>query len=147
MERDGDTIIGEYENISSIININFTCKCGEDTIRPFRYIVEKNGAFCEECISKITERIKFNKKLLNKHIMNDRAKLIGEYDILTNGTNIKFLCECGEENIKKFSNIVELSGEFCKQCTEKNKIEKQKKTNLEKYGVEITSQNDDVKKK
>ena len=43
--------------------------------------------------------------------------------------------------------MFEKAGAFCKKCTTKNGKEKQKKTNLEKYGVEYHSQNKDIKDK
>lgn len=147
MARDGATLVGEYEKLSSTVDIEFTCKCGENNIMAFRKIVESNGAFCEECISKITGRIKFNKKLLDEHIIKDNAKLIGEYTILTNKSAINFYCQCGDKYIKKFSCIVEQGGAFCKKCTQKLAMEKQKKTNIIKYGTEFSSQNNEIKKK
>jgi len=59
----------------------------------------------------------------------------------------KFKCNCGKKYEKNIRQILNVSGFFCKECTNKNKLQKIKDTCLEIYGVENPSQSIEVKKK
>ena len=89
----------------------------------------------------------FDIKSLNQLIERDNAILIGQYDKLSQKTNIIFKCTCGNEYTKKFSTIIYVSGLFCKKCVNKKGSDKRRKTNIEKYGVECVTQNIDIQNK
>ena len=82
----------------------------------------------------------YNQELLHKMLTRDNAILIGSYTKLNRGTVINFICNCGTQYSKKFIVIAEQSGAYCKKDTEARKLERRKKTNLEKYGCESVAQ-------
>ena len=96
-------------------------------------------------------KVKYNIELLQIVISRDNATInenVYKDKHLNRDSFIKFNCSCGENDCeKKFREMFEKAGAFCKKCTTKNGKEKQKKTNLEKYGVEYHSQNKDIKDK
>ena len=85
--------------------------------------------------------------VLNDIIKDTNSTLIGTYDKLTLNTVVSFICSCGNESQKRLVQILNVSGTYCKPCTLKNKLEKTKQTNLQKYGVENPFQSDECKKK
>jgi len=92
-------------------------------------------------------RIHYNVNLLKYYITRDRASDLGIHSNLTQDSIIKFICVCGEESSKKFMYIVRASGAFCKKCSEKNRRERITKTNMQKYGCAIATQNKDISAK
>jgi hypothetical protein len=87
-------------------------------------------------------------KILNDKKVIDGATIITE---LTNKINqsvkIKFKCNCGEIYEKTTRQIDEVSGLFCKQCTQKNRKKKFEKTCEIRFGVKNPSQSLKIKKK
>ena len=83
---------------------------------------------------------------LKKILYDDSAILIGNYDNLNSKTKISYNCKCGNEYKKSF-NAIYMSGGYCKDCMNKVRLEKIKKTNLEKYGVENPFQSKEIIKK
>lgn len=77
----------------------------------------------------------YDRVLLDQIIARDGATLVGTYEKLNCESIITFKCTCGTEYQKNFKQIT-ISKMLCKVCTKNNKIEKTKKTNLERYGVE-----------
>jgi hypothetical protein len=88
--------------------------------------------------------MKFDITLLQKIISNDRASLIGKYNILTRDTNIEFICNCGNTYIKNFRLMYISSGAFCRICTVNNRRIKLEKTCMERFGVINPFQNKDI---
>lgn len=86
-------------------------------------------------------------EILKESINRDNAILIGVYEKLNNSTIINFKCNCGNELTKVLKNIISNGGAFCKSCTDIRPKEKSRKSNIDKYGVEYTSQIQDVKNK
>jgi len=78
------------------------------------------------------------KEVLDDIIKRDNATILGTYDKITNLININFKCQCGEEGIKNCLQLIKVSGAFCTKCTRLKSTQKQKETNLKKYGVECT---------
>ncbi len=160
-----ESIIEEYDCIIDIeyyktiklhneTNIEFLCKCGStDKIynKMFKNII-KSGALCPACLKKKTGLYKnvydiiLLKDIINKY--NANVININYYETinLTRDTKIKFICDCNNEYEKTFRNIQEF-GFFCKECMDKVKLQKQIKTNLEKYGVEYPTQTTEVQEK
>ena len=89
----------------------------------------------------------FNNELLIETIQKYSATLIGEYLCINRETNIKFICNCGKEYVKKFRAIVEHSGAYCKECTKNNKIKNQQITFIQKYGETTPLKCENIKKK
>ena len=90
---------------------------------------------------------KFDKTLLDNIINRDEAVLLEEIDNPKREMKIKYKCSCGKECEKNFRMMAENSGAYCEECTKENKKSKTKSTNLEVYGVEYNSQNQEIKDK
>ena len=96
-------------------------------------------------------KTKYNFELLQTVIKRDNAT-INENKYKDKHLNrvsfIKFNCSCGENDCEKnFRVMFEHGGAYCKKCTNKDKKENQKKTFLEKYGVEHPLQKKEVREK
>lgn len=52
IKRDGATLIGEYKLITRDSPITYTCKCGSESKKIMRAIIENAGALCKECSMK-----------------------------------------------------------------------------------------------
>lgn len=89
----------------------------------------------------------FNLEYLLYLLARDNATLLNEYSKLNSLSMIKFVCNCNQEAIKKFSNIAYYAGAFCETCTKINKETKKKQTCLLVFGVENPSQSEEIKKK
>lgn len=95
---------------------------------------------------------KCNFERLQKYCSENNVTLLDDYSNMKNlnGTVIiKGKCNyenCNNSFEKKFSYLL-ASDSFCKQCSKIVKNIKSKKTNLEKYGCNHPSQNQDVKNK
>lgn len=79
-----------------------------------------------------------NKDSLDNTIKRDNAILLEKYKKVTKNMLVHFRCNCGEESYKNCLQLVKVSGAFCKACTKARRVERLKKTNLERYGVECT---------
>lgn len=86
------------------------------------------------------EKVIFDKKLLDKYILENNVKLNKEYESTNRETVIEFICDCGKEHSKTFRQIVNVSGAFCHDCTIQRKLTKAKITLKEKYNVENPGQ-------
>lgn len=76
-------------------------------------------------------------------------ELIGYYDKVINTTHIKGKCktvDCENEFDKRFRQLKEI-GPYCSICTEVNRQEKIKSTNMKKFGVECVFQSQEIKEK
>lgn len=92
-------------------------------------------------------KVRYDKDLLDTTLARDGATLVGEYAKLNRETKVKFVCKCGKEGYKKFYNLVNNGGSYCKDCTCINSKNKIKESNLEKYGVEYPLQNKIIQSK
>ncbi len=88
--------------------------------------------------------VKYNKELLDECLVRDSASLIGEYEKLNRDAKIKYKCNCGNEDEKTFRRVYLNGGLYCEDCSNKNKINKTKKTNLEKYGTICSLNNEQI---
>lgn len=50
--RDGATLVGEYDTLTSQSRITYKCNCGEEYTRMFLTMEYNNGAYCRSCIKK-----------------------------------------------------------------------------------------------
>jgi hypothetical protein len=133
-------IIGIYDILKINTTIYFICKCGKESNKSFKNIVDGNGAYCNSCTKLIKQVHVFNIELLNTVIKRDNAILLELYDIVSRNTKIKYKCICGNEYIKYFRLIVESGGAFCKKCTQYNRLKKLKNTSIIRFGTEYASQ-------
>jgi hypothetical protein len=126
LERDGATLLGEYEKVRSGTKIKFVCKCGIEGNKGIYMVVNNSGLFCKKCTTK---------------------NRIGKYK-LTNlekyGVENPFQNEDIKTKIKK-TNLEKYGVEHPSQNEDVK--EKYKQTNIEKYGVEYPSQNERIKER
>ena len=104
------------------------------------------------------KKTNYNKTLLDECLNRDAATLIGvgddykeekkdEFIKIKRESIINFRCKCGQEYSKGFRAIYEKGGALCKTCTKEKTKVKVKATNLEIYGFEYVSQNNEIKAK
>jgi hypothetical protein len=126
IERDGATLIGEYEKINRESDISYKCKCGVESVKNFRLIVENGGAFCDACRIKNTVKKRGDTNM----------KIYGHINPLQN------------EEVRKKGEKTNLVKYGCKNVFQNEEIkEKIKKKNIENYGVDNLAKTDEVKKK
>ena len=95
----------------------------------------------------IFEKRKFDIHYLNQIMVRDKAILLGEYKKITRNIFIDFKCNCGKENTKNFRIMVDYSGAFCKECTEKIKRKNHEETILKIYGSRYIFQVNEIREK
>lgn len=147
IERDGATLIGEYKKLNNGVNINFICSCGKGGNKIFKFINNKGGAYCKECVNKNNGLTVYDKNSLFFCMERDKAELLEKYCELTCETQVNFKCKCGNTNKKSFKIIYNKSGAFCEKCSDVNGTEKRTNTIIEKFGVFHISQSQEVKDK
>ena len=81
---------------------------------------------------KIRQRIKYDNNLLKEYLQKDNAISIDEYPKLLKNTIIKFNCNCGNNNMKEFRNIIS-TGALCKLCYNKKSKEDKSENKINKY--------------
>jgi hypothetical protein len=86
------------------------------------------------------------KDRLTDALVRDKAILIGEYANILSTTRVSFRCSCGTIHNKDVRGICK-KGAFCEPCMETLRLAKIKKTNLERYKVEIPIQNLAIREK
>ena len=155
----------EYKNNTSILE--FRCKCNNNIEMAFKkYLVQ---LCCDECNQKTLKKIyKYNFEQVKKYFQDNDCELISE-NYINNHKLLDYICKC--KNTSKISFKSFLDGQRCSKCAiekrkitnlkiygnecsmnSKDKIQQRKKiqpeitnkrktTNLEKYGVEIATQN------
>lgn len=97
--------------------------------------------------NRMSNRIRFNHELLDIVIKRDNCIIdISNYEKINSKTKIVFICKCGNENDKIFSNVYK-DRALCKDCTFQNAVEKSKQTSLKRYGVEYPFQSEIIKEK
>jgi hypothetical protein len=126
LERDGATLVGEYENISSITEISYICKCGGNKKKKFAIAYRGSGFHCHTCEQKL-------------RMEKQKETLIKKYG----ATNISQINEVKEKKKKTcFENFgVENPGQS-------NEIQKKmKETNESKYGGKAPACAEEVRNK
>ena len=78
----------------------------------------------------------YNEELLDNILKEGDAILDGSYDKFNQRMLIDFLCKCGAKTNKRFEMLNVHRLPYCKECSVKEMIVKQKKTCMDKYGVE-----------
>jgi len=90
---------------------------------------------------------KFDKTLLYECLNRDGATFVTCQEKLNRDAIVEFRCLCKTIFKKNFRLICENGGAFCQECTDKNRHDKIKSNNLNKYGVEYSTQREDIKTK
>jgi hypothetical protein len=149
IERDGATLIGEYEKINRECDINYKCKCGVESVKNFRLIVENGGAFCDDCRVKNTvkKRGETNMKIYGhiNPLQNEEVRKKGEEtNLVKYGCKNVFQNEEIKEKIKETHMKTHGVDNLAKTDEVKKKI---KKTFLERYGTENIQELDEIKDK
>ena len=89
------------------------------------------------------QKIRHNLEYLQSYVKDNNIQLLQKYSgSINKETTIISKCltdECENPSSKTFGQLLK-SGSYCELCTEKNKQEKMKTTNLERRGVEYASQ-------
>ena len=96
------------------------------------------------------QKIRYNLEYFLSHVDDNNITLLQKYSgSIDRKTTIISKCltdKCENPSSKTFGQLLK-SGSYCKVCTEKNKQEKYKATNMERYGFEHPSQVPGVKEK
>jgi hypothetical protein len=124
IQRDGATLIGEYEKLTLDSKINFICNCQSKDTKTFEKMVTGCGVKCKKC-----QRKEIQEKLKKTNLVKYGVECILKSKEIQN--KIK------ETNIKKYG--VEHA------MQNKEVQEKQQLTTLNKYGVANTSQHENIK--
>jgi len=141
LQRDGATLIGEYDTFNSRVRILFNCQCGLQCSKVFQQIADVSGAKCIRCQ---TGTLRYDNTLLKKVIIESNAVLVESYETLNRDTLIKFVCECGVSYIKPFRSLVERCGAKCDTCTISSALNKRDSTMRELYGSKVPLHNPDI---
>lgn len=81
-------------------------------------------------------RVKYTKEILEEILAEGGAKVLEEYPKYNQRMRVKFRCECGLETSKRFEMLNLYRLPYCEGCSKKYMVEKQKKTCIEKFGVD-----------
>lgn len=81
-------------------------------------------------------RVKYTKEILEQILAEGGATVLEEYPKYNQRMRVKFRCECGLETSKRFEMLNLYRLPYCEGCSKKYMIEKQKKTCIEKFGVD-----------
>jgi hypothetical protein len=153
MERDGSELTKtDYSPLNLRTIIEFKCgECNKEHCKKTFECISKS-ALCRKCsierANKEHNRFNYDKKLLLECMERDKAVLEGEYKKLDPEVVITYTCSCGEIGCKKtFRRINTHGGAYCEDCSDKNRVEKGKLTNLENYGVTCSLAAEEVKEK
>lgn len=148
--RDGATLVGEYAKLTSTIKITFTCKCGKESSKNFKNLVNCGGAYCSNCIYKNNRSLKIKATNLKKYGVenpfqnNSIKEKIKATNVQKYGVEHPMYCKTFVDKIKA-TNIERYGVEHISQTEEfKDKL---KSSNLKKYGVEYTFQRNKIKQK
>jgi hypothetical protein len=92
-------------------------------------------------------RVKYTKEILEDILSEGGATILEEYPKYNQRMRVKFRCECGLETSKRFEMLNLYRLPYCEECSKKYMVEKQKKTCIEKFGVDNAGKSPEIKKK
>lgn len=152
-------LIGNYENkICREDFIEGKCinKCQNNFRKTFRQMV-KTGAYCKDCIKTIASNkiknalVKWDINELQNFCNCNNIVLLKDYsnDFINRDSIIEGLCKgenCNGIFKKTFREILKLNG-FCADCSKEIGKVKIIETNMKKYGVKYSMQNEEIKEK
>jgi len=152
---------GNIDRGTTIISKCLTDKCENLSSKTFKQLLI-SGSYCELCTEKNKQEkrkttcierfgVRYNKlEYLQSYVKDNNIQLLQKYSgNINKGTTIISKCltdKCKNSSSKTFGQLLK-SGSYCELCTEKNKQEKMKTTNMERRGVEYPSQDTNVKEK
>ena len=149
IQRDGATLIGEYEKLHGRIQIYYICKCGKNNNKRFDQMLNNIGLSCKECTAQIRlanmkktniERYGVENPSLNKEIRNkQKITCLERYGSESPLKNTIIINKIKQTNIEKFGNENPFASNEIKQ--------KIKETNIKKFGVENPNKLKEFRKK
>lgn len=172
LQRDGATLIGEYDKINRDAYIKYICRCGVEYTKMMRYIVEEAGALCKDC--GMRHMIETQKKTMidtygvshPMHVPEFKKKqeetMIANYGVSHNSHNPDTIQKRKDTLIEHFGvahhfQLPEKIEERRENCRKKFGVDhhlqrddilaKQRQTNLERRGVEYSLQSEEVRAK
>ncbi len=144
LQRDGATLVGEYENVSRDTIIEYICSCGSSHTKNFRRI-EKTRAICKDCGTKhMIEALKTTSML--KYGTTNPMKSSKIQQKMKNTISCRSQEDQDLINEKRKTTNQEKYGGIAPSCSSEIK-EKAKQTNLQKYGTLYPNQNEQIKKR
>jgi hypothetical protein len=141
-------LLKNYENIKRESYIEGKCtyeNCENNFNKNFRQLV-KTGAYCGECMTKITNdkirnfKTKYDIDVLNKFCDENSILLTDDYSnkIVNRDTIIEGFCKnenCKNIFSKSVRQLLKING-YCENCSKENGKAKIIETNIKKYGVD-----------
>jgi hypothetical protein len=137
-ERDGATIIKEYDSLNMASRIAFTCRCGSSDVKRFGAFIypSNSGIFCKACVKKVGYE-KRKQTNLEKYGVEHPYQL----EIFKEKYKESMLKKYGVTNPQQSTEIKEKTKQTCQikygtSCPLKSSMVKEKiaTTNIEKYG-------------
>jgi hypothetical protein len=107
-------VLLENKYINSLQKLRYICFCGEEAVTIFHRFI-KSGC-CKKCS---LEKRKWKQEDVNQYFLDNKCKLLDKYTDAN--TPMKYICECGEENIIRFCKFK--MGQRCRKCGIKKIIE------------------------
>jgi hypothetical protein len=149
IDRDNAILLNTSNKVSRESIITFRCNCGKECSKCIYYILNKSGALCKECTTKIRVS-KIKETFLKKYGVEN----VFQSPVIKEKIKQSNLEKYGVEHVSQTPEFREKIKQTCVKryggenpmCSEEVK-EKIKKTNLERYGVEHISKTDDFKEK
>lgn len=81
----------------------------------------------------MTSKVKYNRELLEQVCERDKCIVdFANIEKYNRDVRIEFVCSCGKNYIKKYYQIYNCSGAYCKDCTQINQQKKSKQTFIQK---------------
>ena len=136
------------------ICVNNTCESQFN--KNFRQIV-KTGAYCQTCISNISNnkirdsKVKYDENMLTEFCNDNKIIITNELSdiFITRDTIIEGMCktnDCQNKFVKPFRQLLKI-GAYCEDCSKENGKVKIKTTTMKNYGVDNAMKNTDVREK
>lgn len=152
-------LLKKYDNINRESYIEGKCvynQCKNEFNKKFRQLV-KTGAYCIECINKISSnkirnsKVKYDVNMLNTFCDENNILLTHDYStqFINRDSVIEGICKNNKcENIfsKSFRQLLKING-YCEECSKTNGQKKILETNIKKYGVENAMKCQEIKEK
>lgn len=89
-------------------------------------------------------RVKYTKEILEGILSEGGATVLEAYPRYNQRMRVKFRCECGLDTSKRFEMLNLYRLPYCESCSKKYMVEKQKKTCIEKFGVDNAGRSPEI---
>jgi hypothetical protein len=149
LQRDGATLIGEYNKITRDTPITFRCKCVSTFTKNMRYLVEEAGALCKRCSMKHMVETQqhtmvelygaSHPMLVPEFKKKQEDTMIATYGVAHNSNN--------PDTVQKRKNTIKEHFGVAHHLQLPEKVEERRETCRQKYGVDHHLQRDDILEK